>query len=37
MSSTGKALVMTAGSEHGIDLLQDTKAERALLEFLVGG
>lgn len=35
--SSDKALVMAAGSEHGIDLLQDTKAERALLEFLVGG
>jgi pimeloyl-ACP methyl ester carboxylesterase len=36
-SSPEKALVMTAGSEHGVDLLQDPKAERALLEFLVGG
>ena len=36
-SSPQKALVMTAGSEHGTDLLQDPKAERALLEFLGGG
>jgi pimeloyl-ACP methyl ester carboxylesterase len=35
-SSPEKALVMTAGFEHGTDLLQDPKAERALLEFLVG-
>jgi pimeloyl-ACP methyl ester carboxylesterase len=36
-SSPNKALVMTVGSEHGTDLLQDPKAERALLEFLVEG
>jgi esterase/lipase len=35
-SSAEKTLVMIAGSEHGTDLLQDPKAERALLEFLVG-
>jgi pimeloyl-ACP methyl ester carboxylesterase len=37
MKSRNKALVVTTGSEHGTDLLQDPKAERALLEFLVGG
>ncbi len=37
MKSRNKALVVTAGSEHGTDLLQDPKAERALLDFLVGG
>lgn len=36
-SSPDKALVVTAGSEHGTDLLQDPKAERALLDFLVDG
>jgi pimeloyl-ACP methyl ester carboxylesterase len=35
-SSPDKALVATAGSEHGTDLLQDPKAERALLDFLDG-
>jgi pimeloyl-ACP methyl ester carboxylesterase len=35
-SSPDKALVVTTGSEHGTDLLQDPKAEHALLEFLVG-
>ena len=37
MTSRNKALVMTTGSEHGTDLLQDPEAERALLDFLVGG
>jgi pimeloyl-ACP methyl ester carboxylesterase len=36
-TSRDKALVLTSGSEHGTDLLQDPKAERALLDFLVGG
>lgn len=36
MTSRDKALVLTSGSEHGTDLLQDPKAERALLDFLVG-
>lgn len=36
MKSRDKALVLTTGYEHGTDLLQDPKAERALLEFLVG-
>jgi pimeloyl-ACP methyl ester carboxylesterase len=34
MRSPDKALVVTTGAEHGTDLLQDPKAERALLEFL---
>jgi pimeloyl-ACP methyl ester carboxylesterase len=34
--SRDKALVITLGFEHGTDLLQDRKAERALLDFLVG-
>jgi pimeloyl-ACP methyl ester carboxylesterase len=33
-SSRDKALVLTAGFEHGTDLLRDPKAERALLSFL---
>jgi pimeloyl-ACP methyl ester carboxylesterase len=37
MKSPDKALVVTAGSEHGTDLLQDPRAERALLDFVVGG
>jgi dienelactone hydrolase len=36
-SSRDKALVMTAGFEHGTDLLQDPEAERALLGFLAEG
>lgn len=36
-SSRDKALVMTAGFEHGTDLLQDPEAERALLRFLIEG
>ena len=36
-SSPEKALVTTAGADHGTDLLQDPKAERALLQFLAGG
>jgi pimeloyl-ACP methyl ester carboxylesterase len=35
--SRDKALVITTGFEHGTDLLQDPKAEHALLDFLVGG
>jgi pimeloyl-ACP methyl ester carboxylesterase len=35
--SHDKALVLTTGFEHGTDLLQDPKAERALLDFIVGG
>ena len=35
--SRHKALVVTTGFEHGTDLLQDPEAERALLDFLVGG
>jgi pimeloyl-ACP methyl ester carboxylesterase len=34
--SRNKTLVVTTGFEHGTDLLQDPKAERALLDFLVG-
>jgi pimeloyl-ACP methyl ester carboxylesterase len=34
MSSPDKALVVTSGSEHGTDLLQDPEAERALVDFL---
>jgi pimeloyl-ACP methyl ester carboxylesterase len=37
MSSRNKTLVVTTGFEHGTDLLQDPEAERALLDFLVGG
>jgi pimeloyl-ACP methyl ester carboxylesterase len=37
MSSRNKTLVATTGFEHGTDLLQDPEAERALLDFLVGG
>jgi hypothetical protein len=37
MSSRNKTLVVTTGFEHGTDLLQDPDAERALLDFLVGG
>jgi pimeloyl-ACP methyl ester carboxylesterase len=37
MKSRDKALVVTTGSEHGTDLLQDPKAERALLDFLARG
>jgi pimeloyl-ACP methyl ester carboxylesterase len=37
MSSENKALVVTTGLEHGTDLLQDPKAERALLGFLADG
>lgn len=37
MKSRNKALVVTTGFEHGTDLLQDPEAERALLDFLVGG
>jgi pimeloyl-ACP methyl ester carboxylesterase len=37
MTSRDKALVVTAGFEHGTDLLQDPEAERALLDFLAGG
>ena len=33
--SNDKALVVTAGLEHGTDLLRDPKAERALLDFIV--
>jgi pimeloyl-ACP methyl ester carboxylesterase len=36
-NSRAKALVMTAGSEHGIDLLQDPEARSALLAFLARG
>jgi pimeloyl-ACP methyl ester carboxylesterase len=36
-ASRDKALVMTAGFEHGTDLLEDPKAERALLSFLAEG
>jgi pimeloyl-ACP methyl ester carboxylesterase len=36
-SSPDKALVVTTGSEHGTDLLQDPQAERALLDFLSAG
>ncbi len=36
-ASDDKELVVTDGFEHGTDLLQDPKAERALLEFLAGG
>jgi pimeloyl-ACP methyl ester carboxylesterase len=36
-SSPDKDLVITSGAEHGTDLLRDAKAERALVEFLVGG
>jgi pimeloyl-ACP methyl ester carboxylesterase len=35
--SDDKALVVTDGFEHGTDLLQDPKAERALLDFLADG
>jgi pimeloyl-ACP methyl ester carboxylesterase len=35
-ASDDKKLVVTDGFEHGTDLLQDPKAERALLEFLTG-
>jgi pimeloyl-ACP methyl ester carboxylesterase len=35
--SRDKALVITTGFDHGTDLLQDPRAERALLDFLVGG
>ena len=35
--SSDKDLVVTTGFEHGTDLLQDPEAERALLDFLVGG
>jgi pimeloyl-ACP methyl ester carboxylesterase len=34
--SSDKALVVTNGAEHGTDLLQDSGAERALLDFLAG-
>jgi pimeloyl-ACP methyl ester carboxylesterase len=37
MNSHNKALVVTTGFEHGTDLLQDPEAERALLDFLLGG
>lgn len=36
-NSRVKALVLTAGAEHGTDLLQDPKARRALLAFLARG
>jgi pimeloyl-ACP methyl ester carboxylesterase len=36
-SSPDKALVVTTGSEHGTDLLQNPQAERALLDFLSAG
>ena len=35
-NSRDKALVVTTGSAHGTDLLQDREAERALLDFLAG-
>jgi pimeloyl-ACP methyl ester carboxylesterase len=34
MKSAQKTLVVTEGSEHGTDLLEDPKAQRALLDFL---
>ncbi len=36
-NSRAKALVMTAGAEHGTDLLQDSEARRALFAFLARG
>ena len=36
MQSDDKELVVTSGFEHGTDLLQDPRAERALLGFLAG-
>jgi pimeloyl-ACP methyl ester carboxylesterase len=36
-TSRDKALVVTSGSEHGTDLLEDPEAESALLDFLARG